>query len=44
MRWVAQSVDITQDTMRLMDEGKSVSEIRSYVDRTYAQYRPSNMP
>jgi hypothetical protein len=37
-------VDITQDTMRLLQEGKSVSEIRSYVDQTYSQYGPSNMP
>jgi len=37
-------VDITQDTMRLLKEGKNVSEIRSYVDETYAQYGPSNIP
>jgi hypothetical protein len=37
-------VDITQDTMRLLDDGKSIPEIRSYVDQTYAQYGPSNMP
>ncbi len=37
-------VDITQDTMRLLKEGKTVEEIRSYVDSTYAQYGPSNMP
>lgn len=37
-------VDITQDAMRLLDEGKSVPEIRSYVDSTYARYGPSNMP
>lgn len=37
-------VDITQDTMRLMKEGKSVPEIRAYIDQTYAQYGPSNMP
>jgi hypothetical protein len=37
-------VDITQDTMRLLQEGKAVPEIRSYVDHTYAQYGPSNMP
>ena len=37
-------VDITQDTMRLLEQGKSVSEIRAYVDSTYAQYGPSNMP
>ena len=37
-------VDITQDTMRLLKQGKSVSEIKAYVDQTYAQYGPSNMP
>jgi len=37
-------VDITQDTMRSMKEGKPVSEIRASIDRTYAQYGPSNMP
>lgn len=37
-------VDITQDTMRLLRDGKSVPEIRAYVDQTYAQYGPSNMP
>jgi Protein of unknown function with PCYCGC motif len=37
-------VDITLDTMRLMEDGKSVDEIRSYVDQTYSQYGPSNIP
>jgi hypothetical protein len=37
-------VDITQDAMRLLKEGKSVAEIRQYVDATYAKYGPSNMP
>jgi len=37
-------VDITQDTMRLLKQGKSVSDIRATVDQTYAQYGPSNMP
>ncbi len=37
-------VDITQDTMRLLGEGKSVPEIRAYVDDTYARYGPSNIP
>ena len=36
-------VDITQDTMRLLKQGKSVAEIRTYVDQTYSQYGPSNM-
>lgn len=37
-------VDITQDVMRLQREGKSAQEIRAYVDTTYSQYGPSNMP
>ena len=37
-------VDITQDAMRLLKDGKSVPEIRAYVDQTYAKYGPSNMP
>jgi len=37
-------VDITQDTMRLLRQGKTVPEIRAYVDQTYSKYGPSNMP
>ena len=37
-------VDITQDTMRLLKEGKSVDQIKAYIDQTYAQYGPSNIP
>ncbi len=37
-------VDITRDVMRLLDDGKSITEIRSYVDSTYSKYGPSNMP
>ncbi len=37
-------VDITQDTMRLLKQGKSIPEIRAYVDETYSRYGPSNMP
>jgi hypothetical protein len=37
-------VDITQDSMRLLKGGKSTAEIRAYVDQTYSQYGPSNMP
>ena len=37
-------VDITLDTMRLLDEGQSTAEIKAYVDSTYARYGPSNMP
>jgi len=37
-------VDITQDAMRLSREGKSVPEIKAYVDSTYGKYGTSNMP
>ena len=37
-------VDITQDTMRMLKQGKTVPEIKAYVDQTYAKYDPSNMP
>jgi hypothetical protein len=37
-------VDITQDAMRLLQEGKSLTDIRAYVDSTYSRYGPSNMP
>jgi len=37
-------VDITQDAMRMLDEGRSLSEIRLYVDQTYSPFGPSNMP
>jgi len=37
-------VDITQDAMRLLQQDKTVSEIKAYVDQTYAQYGPSNIP
>lgn len=37
-------VDITQDAMRMLKQGKSMPEIRVYVDQTYAKYGPSNMP
>jgi hypothetical protein len=36
-------VDITQDAMRMLKQGKSIPEIRAYVDQTYAKYGPSNM-
>jgi hypothetical protein len=36
-------VDITQDVIRMNREGKSVQEIRAYVDTTYSKYGPSNM-
>ncbi len=37
-------VDITQDTIRLLKQGKSVQEIRAYVDSAYSKFGPSNMP
>ncbi|PJA87538.1 MAG: hypothetical protein CO140_03795 [Candidatus Moranbacteria bacterium CG_4_9_14_3_um_filter_40_7] len=33
-------VDIAQDTMRLLDEGKSVDEIFTYVDNSYSRFGP----
>lgn len=37
-------VDITQDVMRLLKEGKSTQEARAYIDATYSKYGPSNIP
>ena len=37
-------VNITQDAMRLLKEGKTVPEIKAYVDSSYAKYGTSNMP
>jgi len=37
-------VDITQDVMRMLQEGKTPAEARVYVDATYAKYGPSNIP
>ncbi len=37
-------VDITQDAMRLLRQGKTLPQIREYVDTTYSRYGPSNMP
>lgn len=37
-------VDITRDVMRLHSQGKSAAEIKAYIDQTYSQYGPSNMP
>ena len=39
----ADGVDITLDAMRLLKDGKSVPEIRAYVDATYSRYGTSNM-
>lgn len=37
-------VDITQDAMRLLKDGKSPQEIRATIDQTYSKYGPSNIP
>ena len=37
-------VDITQDVMRMLREGKSPLEARAYIDATYSRYGPSNIP
>ena len=37
-------VDITQDVIRLLREGKSPQDARAYVDSTYSKYGPSNIP
>lgn len=33
-------VDITQDVMRMLREGRSSLDIRKYIDATYSQYGP----
>lgn len=37
-------VDITQDVMRLLRDGKSPQDIRASIDATYSKYGPSNIP
>ena len=37
-------VDITQDVMRLLREGKSPQDARADVDATYSKYGTSNIP
>jgi hypothetical protein len=37
-------VDITQDVMRMLRDGKSPQDARAYVDATYSKYGPSNIP
>jgi hypothetical protein len=36
-------VDITQDAMRMLEDGKSTAEILSFVDQIYSRFGPSNM-
>jgi hypothetical protein len=37
-------VDITQDVMRMLQQGKNVPEIKAYIDQTYAKYDPPDLP
>lgn len=37
-------VDITQDAMRMLRDGKNPGEIRAAIDQTYARYGPSTSP
>lgn len=37
-------VDITQDSMRLLGQGKALSEIKTSIDQTYSRYGSPNIP
>ncbi len=37
-------VDITQDVMRMLEQGEELTTIRKTIDQTYSKYGPSNMP
>jgi hypothetical protein len=37
-------VDITVDARRMLDDGQSIAEIRTFIDQTYSAFGPSNMP
>lgn len=37
-------VDITQDVMRMLRDGKSPQDARVYIDATYSKYGSSNIP
>lgn len=37
-------VDITQDVMRMLRDGKSPQDARAYIDATYSRYGPSTTP
>ncbi len=37
-------VDIAQDTMHLVREGRSLASVQKHVNQTYTRYGPSNMP
>ena len=34
-------MDITRDVMRMLDEGKSLKEMRTYVDVKYSRFGPA---
>jgi len=37
-------VDITRDTVRMLDQGLGVAQVRAQIDATYSAFGPSNMP
>jgi len=37
-------VDITQDVIRMVRDGKSPQDARVYIDTAYSKYGPSNIP
>jgi hypothetical protein len=37
-------VDITQDVMRMLKDGKTPQEARASIDATYSKYGSSNIP
>lgn len=37
-------VDISQDVMRMLRDGKTPQDARTYIDATYSNYGPSNIP
>ena len=37
-------VDITQDVMRMLRDGKNLQDARAYIDATYSKYGTSNIP
>mgnify|MGYP001390844486 FL=1 len=37
-------VDITQDVMRMLRDGKTPQDARAYIDATYSKYGSSNIP
>lgn len=37
-------MDITRDVMRMQADGKSVAEMKTFIDEEYSAFGPSNMP